>query len=99
MKNIYIGKSNIQGWGLFTTINLKEGDVIGVSHVIYDRTWYQVHPIGIFYNHSNIPNCIVKTENNVNLLITNRDIDENKELTVNYTKQPYLEQPKEDWLT
>ena len=98
MKNIYIGKSNIHGWGLFTTNNLKEGDIIGVSHVIYDRVWYQVHPIGIFYNHYNIPNCIVRTDNNVNLVIANRDIDKNKELTVDYREQPYLEQPKEDWV-
>ena len=97
MKNIYIGKSNIQGWGLFTTNSLKEGDIIGVSHVIYDRVWYQVHPIG-FYNHSNTPNCIVKIENNINLVIANRDIDKDKELIVDYRKQPYLEQPKEDWI-
>ena len=72
--------------------------MIGVSHVSYKRVWYQVHPIGIFYNHSNTPNCIVKIEDNVNLLVANRDIDKDEELTVDYTKQLYLEQPKEDWI-
>ena len=98
MKNIYIGTSKIHGRGLFTAENLNEGDIIGVSHVSYDRVWYQVLPIGIFYNHSLEPNCIVTTDNNVNLVVTNRDIDKDEELTVDYTKQLHLEQPKEDWI-
>ena len=42
MKNIYITKSVIHGRGLFTTEDLKEGDIIGVSHVTYGGIWYQV---------------------------------------------------------
>jgi len=98
MKNIYVGNSDIHGRGIFTTDGLKEGDIVGVSHVAYDRVWYQVFPIGIFYNHSKNPNCIVKTENNINLLVTNRDIEKDEELTVDYTKQLYLEQPTGDWI-
>ena len=80
MKNIYVGNSYIHGKGLFTTDGLHEGDIIGVSHVTYDRVWYQVFPIGLFYNHSKEPNCVIKTEDNVNLLIANRDIDKDEEL-------------------
>ena len=98
MKNVYIGKSNIHGRGIFMTDALKKEDVVGVSHVSYDRVWYQVFPLGIFYNHSKNPNCIVKTEDNLNLVVANRDIDKDEELTVDYTKQLYLEQPKEDWI-
>ena len=98
MKNIYVGNSNIHGKGLFTVDRLKEGDVVGVSHVSYDRVWYQVFPIGIFYNHSIKPNCIVRTDDNVNLVVANRDIEKDEELTVDYTKQLHLEQPKEDWI-
>mgnify|MGYP003122194747 CR=1 FL=1 len=98
MKNIHVGKSNIHGRGLFTTDSLTEGDVIGVSHVTYERVWYQVFPIGIFYNHSKNPNCIIKVEDNLNLLITNRDIEKDEELIVDYTKQLHLEQPREDWI-
>ena len=97
MKNIYVGNSNIHGQGVFSTDDLKEGDIVGVSHVTYDRVWYQVFPIGIFYNHSLEPNCMVTTDDNVNLVVANRDIEKDEELTVDYTKQPYLEQPKEDW--
>ena len=98
MKNVHVGKSNIHGRGLFTTDSLNEGDIIGVSHVTYERVWYQVFPIGIFYNHSKNPNCIIKVEDNLNLLITNRDIEKDEELTVDYTKQLHLEQPMEDWI-
>ena len=98
MKNIYVGNSNIHGRGIFTTDGLKEGDMIGVSHVSYDRTWYQVFPIGIFYNHSIKPNCIIRPDGNVNLVVANRDIDKDEELTIDYTKQLYLEQPEEYWV-
>ena len=98
MKNIHIAKSVIHGRGLFTTNDLNEGDIIGVSHVVYDNIWYQVGPIGLFYNHSSDPNCIVKTEDNINLLVTNKDIYKDEELTVDYTKQLYLEQPTGEWI-
>jgi len=98
MKNIYIEKSVIHGRGLFTANDLKEGDIIGVSHVTYDDVWYQVVPIGLFYNHSSEPNCIVKTKGDINLLIANKDIYKDEELTVDYTKQLYLEQPTGDWV-
>ena len=99
MKNIHVGKSEIMGRGLFTTDGLTKGDVVGVSHVAYDGVWYQVFPIGIFYNHSKNPNCIVETTiTNINLVIADRDIEKDEELTVDYTKQPHLEQPQEDWV-
>tara|TARA_Y100001963_G_scaffold121626_1_gene170362 strand:+ start:626 stop:922 length:297 start_codon:yes stop_codon:yes gene_type:complete len=98
MKNIYVGNSAIHGRGIFTTDGLKKGDVVGVSHVSYDRVWYQVFPIGIFYNHSSEPNCVVNTDDNVNLVVANRDIEKNEELTVDYTKQLHLEQPRGDWI-
>ena len=98
MKQIYIDKSNIHGNGVFTINNLKKGDVVGVSHVTHERVWYQVFPLGIFYNHSKNPNCIVKREGNLNLVISDDDIKANEELTADYTKQLYLEQPTGDWI-
>ena len=98
MKQVYINESNIHGRGIFTNDDIKADEVIGVSHVTHDRVWYQVFPLGIFYNHSVKPNCIVKTEGNVNLIVASKDIKQHEELTVDYTKQLYLEQPKEDWI-
>ena len=36
-------------------------------------------------------------KDNINLIIADRDIKKGEELTANYTKQPYLEQPEKDW--
>ena len=98
MRSVYIEKSVIHGRGLFTAEDLRGGDIVGVSHVVYNNIWYQVVPIGLFYNHSSDPNCIVKTEGDINLLVTNKDIYKDEELTVDYTKQLYLEQPTGDWV-
>ena len=63
MKAIYVAKSNIHGRGVFSVNDLNQNDIIGVSHVSYERVWYQVHPIGIFYNHSNNPTVIRMVSN------------------------------------
>ena len=38
------------------------------------------------------------TDDNVNLVVANRDIEKNEELTVDYTKQLHLEQLRGDWI-
>ena len=85
-------------------MNLKGGDTIGVSHAyynesphLYDGFWYMTtHG---YYNHSENPNCIVETKDNINLIIAKVDIMRGEELTVDYREQPELEQPEEDWVT
>ena len=92
---VYHHKSHIHGIGVFTPMNLKRGDTIGISHAHYDGFWYMTtHG---YYNHSESPNCIVETRDNINLIIADDYINADKELTVDYRKQPYLEQPKEGW--
>ena len=96
MRNIYIEKSAIHGRGLFTTVNLERGNIIGASHAYYNGFWYMTtHG---YYNHSESPNCVIETKDNINLIIAKVDITRGEELTVDYTKQPYLEQPKKDWV-
>ena len=97
MTRVYYTESKIHGFGLFTVDNLKVGDLIGVSHVTYEGRWFVVLPIGLFYNHSPNPNCIVKTEGNINLVTAKKDIKIGEELVVDYRLQPYLEQPKDGW--
>ena len=93
---VYHHKSHIHGIGVFTPMNLKIGDVIGVSHAQYDEFWYMTtHG---YYNHSENPNCIIETRDNINLIIAKVDIKRGEELTADYREQPYLEQPKEDWI-
>ncbi len=93
---VYHHKSHIHGIGVFTPMNLKRGDTIGVSHAYYDGFWYMTtHG---YYNHSESPNCIIETRDNINLIIAKVDIMRGEELTADYREQPYLEQPKEDWI-
>ena len=92
---VYHSKSDIHGIGVFTPVSIKKGQIIGVSHAYYSDYWYMTtHG---YYNHSKNPNCIIEKNNNICLIIANKDIRERKELTVDYTKQLYLEQPKKDW--
>ena len=93
---VYHHKSHIHGVGVFTPMNLKIGDIIGVSHAYYDGFWYMTtHG---YYNHSESPYCIIETKDNINLIIAKVDIMRGEEITVDYREQPYLEQPKEDWV-
>ena len=93
---VYHHKSHIHGVGVFTPMNLKVGDVIGVSHAYYDGFWYMTtHG---YYNHSESPNCIIETRDNINLIIAKVDIMRGEEITVDYREQPFLEQPEEDWV-
>ena len=92
---VYHTKSPIHGIGLFTPVNLKVGDVIGVSHANYDDQWYMTtHG---YYNHSENPNCIIENRDNLKLIVALVDINIGEELTVDYREQLDLEQPKEDW--
>ena len=93
---VYHHKSHIHGIGVFTPMNLKRGDTIGVSHAYYDGFWYMTtHG---YYNHSESSNCIVETRDNINLIIAKVDIMRGEELIVDYREQSYLEQPKGDWV-
>ena len=95
MINVYHNKSNIHGIGVFNQQKLNFGQLIGVSHAYYQEYWYMTtHG---YYNHSENPNCIIRREGNVNLIVANMNIAPHTELTVDYKKQPYLEQPKEGW--
>ena len=93
---VYHNKSHIHGIGVFTPVNLKRGDTVGISHAYYDKFWYMTtHG---YYNHSESPNCIIETKNNINLIIANVDIMRDEEITVDYREQSYLEQPSGDWI-
>ena len=94
-KNVYHWNSNIHGIGVFSKEDFKKGQIIGVSHAEYEGVWYMTtHG---YYNHSKNPNCIIENKDNLKLLIAGRDIISSEELTADYTKQPYLEQPGKDW--
>ena len=94
--NVYHTKSHIHGIGTFTPVNLKRGDMIGVSHANYDGQWYMT--TRGYYNHSEHPNCVVENRDNLKLIIALVDINAGEELTADYREQTDLEQPKKDWV-
>lgn len=82
-KGLAIQKSNIDGQGLFTNINLEEGIILCVSHLLIDDLDFRT-PIGAFLNHSDDENCkLIKEENKI-YLVTAKNIKSDSELTVKY---------------
>ena len=96
-------ESQIHGMGLFPIRQIGQGEVIAVTHIRHENGVWMKTPEGD-YNHSYRPNCRVEVKNPPTglggvtaVLVANQEITPEKELTVNYTEQPWLEQPGEDW--
>lgn len=84
-----IGPSSINGAGIFAKEDIPAGIEIGITHV-YDPDFENDHirtPLGGFINHSETPNCEIKTNESeeYRLLFTLEKIEMGKELTVKYT--------------
>ena len=64
---ITIGKSQIHGMGLFATENIPKGTNLGIAHIliphgeVFFPQSYCRTPLGGFYNHSDDPNCEIKS--------------------------------------
>jgi len=87
-EGLRIQKSEIQGFGLFTLLFLKQGTNLGISHIKIKDELIRT-PLGGFVNHSDDPNCIktkLHTDNYIKYnLVTIKDITGGEELTVKYT--------------
>jgi len=83
-----IKESSIDGLGLFAIKEIPKDTNLGTSHVKQYSQWIRT-PLGGFYNHSEKPNCIKKSFNNVFKdwmdLVAIADIATGEEITVNYT--------------
>ena len=93
---VYHFQSDINGIGVFTPIDIEEGEFIGASHVFYKGFWFMTAHGN--YNHSENPNCVIEVDGNVLVMVAKRDIKRGEELTADYRKQKCLEQPEEDWV-
>lgn len=84
-----IGKSEIEGQGLFTYVNLNKDVIIGKTHIKTDKELIRT-PIGGFINCSEEPNCtlIERITNNFRTfyLKTIKQINKKEELTLDYNK-------------
>ena len=99
-----IKSSEIHGLGLFATENIPKGTNLGIAHVLIphaEETFSQSYcrtPLGGFYNHSNTPNCEIKSTikyfinsashhrlvTTIMELFTIKDIKEGEEVTSKY---------------
>ena len=86
-----IGKSNIEGQGLIATTDLKPGDLIGLSH----SNGEIASEIGQYYNHSDTPNAVSALVGNDRYVIVSDNISMGGEITLDYRRQPELEQPED----
>ena len=87
-EGLRIQKSEIQGFGLFTLLFLKQGTNLGISHINIKDELIRT-PLGGFVNHSDDPNCEkIKLHDKDYIkynLVTIKDIEGGEELTVKYT--------------
>ena len=89
-----IKQSTIEGLGLFTTDQIKQGDDLGMTHVFDPRFHdnYLRLPLGAFVNHHEIQNCkAVFCEEDEKLgkvkdirIVALNDIEKGSEITVKY---------------
>lgn len=86
----HIGKSKIQGKGLMATGVLQPGELIGISHI----NGVPTDDIGMYYNHSDTPNSYSQLIEGKRYIFPFRSIQTGEEITLDYTKQPELEQPQ-----
>jgi len=77
-------QSSIEGYGVFTDIDIEENTKLGLTHIVVDDEIHRT-PFGGFLNHSNTPNTIKEKVDNKYYLYTLRDIKVGEELTLKYT--------------
>lgn len=88
---VTIKESEIEGLGLFSTMEIKAGTRIGRTHFKTDDEafkeeggWVRL-PLGGFFNHSETPNCKVTVEDDKYIFLdTVEDIEPGQELTAKY---------------
>ena len=88
---IQIKDSKIEGKGVFTQSVFNKGDFIGLAHTNGQPST----KLGEFHNHSYKPNAESVLLGNDRFLVAKRKLKPNEEITVDYTKQPELEQPSD----
>ena len=79
-----IGKSQLDGLGLFSLQSIPCNVDLGTSHIEINGEVVRT-PLGGFYNHSDMPNCerVLVSERRWNLF-TIKDIEPGEELTAVY---------------
>jgi len=86
--SLHIGTSIIEGNGLFTTKELKEGEELGITHISYNSEDFHSNyirtPLGGFVNHNKIANCELYECGEYLRMKTSKKIKVGEELTLTY---------------
>ena len=80
--NLELKLSDIHGYGVFAVQPIKQGDMLGLSHINAPELIRT--PLGGYINHSMNPNCIRIPEGNRWYLQAIADISEGEEITLMY---------------
>ena len=88
-EGLKIKDSPIDGQGLFATVEIPSGTLLGLGWAILKGVKWRT-PLGGFVNHSDTPNLTQVTEDSFGLdlmlnILTSRDILVDEELTIDYT--------------
>jgi hypothetical protein len=89
-KEITIRESDIEGLGIFATMNILEGKDLGKTHIkVPQFKGFIRTPIGGFINHADEPNCELENvhdwdDTQIYNIVTIKDIKKGDELTINY---------------
>ena len=92
-----VKKSPIEGEGVFLTKDIKRGTCLGLTHVFDDQILTGITELGKKHNHSKSPTVHSVKLGNKRFIFAIRELKSGDEITVDYTRQPELEQPKPEW--
>ena len=88
----YIDKSNIHGKGVFAKENIPKNTHLGILVKFKFYLPFKQGLLGKYLNHSHIENCRFQylKNKNIYMLVSNKTINKNEELTINYNKTPWF---------
>ena len=100
-----VGKSKIEGQGIFATENIKKGWIIGEAYDLIGEVNGKyiagdITVLGLIHNHSYTPNAIPEMYNNKIYFEALRYIKKGEEITCDYNQYnniANIEKPHEEW--
>jgi len=95
--SLEIAGSPIHGAGIFAKGPIPAHMDLGPAQIKHSDGRYNITGLGKYHNHSSNPTCYNKMLGNVRHIFPHYDLKVGDEITVDYTLQPDLEQPKNDW--
>jgi hypothetical protein len=97
VQNFKIDDSDIHGKGVIATKEIEPGERINVALFKGKEKGYHTTRFGAHINHSSKPNARTKKEEDQYVTYSEKKINPDDEITVDYTVNPELEQPDPSW--